>query len=248
MGSHDRSTTALPPALPPAGSGARKAEIAQTLDRGLQILELLSVEGSGMTVADIARALDMSRTIVHRLLATLMARHFVHQGADGRFRLGSTTLQLAHGILADLQRSARPELKQLADELGATAHITFAEDDDAIALIAIEPQNTVMHVAYRVGSRHPLHLGAAGMAILSLRPPDPNERPEVTTARARGYAVSRGDLNPGAVGVSAPLRFPRQFTEASVGIITFGDVDEDRVARRVIEAATTIVRGVPASV
>ena len=47
------------------------AETSQTLDRGLQVLEVLADHPEGLTVTQLARELDVSRTIVYRLVVTL---------------------------------------------------------------------------------------------------------------------------------------------------------------------------------
>ena len=70
---------------------------------------------------------------------------------------------------AGVRDVAIPVLRQLAERVGCTAHLTVAEGDEALALAVIEPSWTDFHVSYRVGARHPLNRGAAGKAILLLR-------------------------------------------------------------------------------
>ena len=67
-------------------------------------------------------------------------------------------------MLRDL---AVPVLRALAESVGCTAHLTVADGEEALALAVVEPSWTDFHVAYRVGSRHPLNRGAAGKAILA---------------------------------------------------------------------------------
>ena len=52
-------------------------ETSQTLDRGLQVLELLSDHPEGLTVTDIAAKLGVGRTVVYRLVATLDQHGFL---------------------------------------------------------------------------------------------------------------------------------------------------------------------------
>ena len=61
------------------------------------------------------------------------------------------------------------------------------------------PDSALLSVSYRVGSRHPVTRGAAGLAIASLRPETPDDPPAVRQAREDGYSVTRGQLQPGAV-------------------------------------------------
>ena len=87
-----------------------------------------------------------------------------------------------------------------------------------------------------MGSRHPLDRGASGLAILAARAPRPDERAEVAEARRRGYAVTSGELQSGAVGVAAPVPIEAAL-EVSLGVVALGSLDETAVAPQVLEAA-----------
>ena len=103
--------------------------------------------------------------MVYRLLTTLMNEGFARRDAEGRVHLGFGVLVLAQAVQPLLRAAAVPTLRRLAEEVGATAHLTVAEGDDGLAVAVVEPSWTNMHVAYREGSRHPLAKGAAGQAI-----------------------------------------------------------------------------------
>jgi DNA-binding IclR family transcriptional regulator len=64
-------------------------------------------------------------------------------------------------------RNAR--IAGVADSVGATAHMTIVEGNEALAAVVVEPTRSDVHVAYRMGARHPLESGAAGRAILAAR-------------------------------------------------------------------------------
>ena len=214
---------------------ARPAGTVQTLDRGLRLLELLADAPDGLPVTQLASALGVHRAIVYRLLATLAAHRLVHRGEDGRFRLGTGLVRLARGVAPRLQAAAVPELGRLAEEVGATATLTVADGDEAVALAVVEPRHTLVHVAYRPGLRHPLAVGAPGRAILLGRPPAPSDPPRLARARRRGWEMSRGEIQPGASGLAAPV----PGADASVGVVSLVDLDEE-VAARVVAAAGAI--------
>lgn len=205
------------------------AETAQTLDRGLQVLEILAQAPSGRTVAELAADLGVGRTVVYRLLATLEAHLLVRRDGAGRISLGTGALRLAGRVVPLLREAALPALRRLAEDVGATAHLTVADAGEALAVAVVEPSWTDFHVAYRVGSRHPLDRGAAGHALSSAR------------GGGSHYVVSRGELQPGATGVAAPvLGVPH--VQASVGVVALGDLDVEVVGPRV-EAAAREVAG-----
>jgi DNA-binding IclR family transcriptional regulator len=210
---------------PPVTAQGAGRETSQTLDRGLAVLEQLVGSSSGLTITELAGRLDVSRPVVYRLVATLQTHGYVRRASDGRLRLGFRVLELAAGVQPLLRDAALPVLRRLAEDLGATAHLTVAEGGEAVAVAVVEPSWTDFHVAYRVGSRHPLDRGAAGRAILAIR-----------SAMLPPYVVSEGELQPGAHGVAAPV-LGVSAVDASVGVVALTDLDPGRVGPRVVEAA-----------
>jgi DNA-binding IclR family transcriptional regulator len=151
------------------GGGVVTAETSQTLDRGLRVLKLLADTDHGLTVTELAAKLGVNRTVVYRLLATLEQHSLVRRDLGGRARVGLGVLGLAHQVHPLLREAALPALRALAEDIGATAHLTLVDGTEALAVAVVEPTWTDYHVAYRTGFRHPLDRGAAGRAILAGR-------------------------------------------------------------------------------
>lgn len=194
------------------------AESALTLDRGLRLLELLADSPNGRSVAELAAALGVSRPVVYRLVTALEAHGLARRGPGGRVSVGLAVLDLAGRVRPLLRETAAGPLRELAEKAGATAHLTVADGGEALALMVVEPSWTDVHVAYRVGLRHPLTRGAAGRAILAGREPD-SDKP---------FVVTTNELQEGASGVAAPvLGVPG--LEASVGLVTLTEADPSRM-------------------
>lgn len=215
----------------------------QTLDRGLRLLQLLAAAPAGLTAGELAGRLDVHRAIVYRLLGTLAQHRLVVRGTDGRHRLWTGLVELARGVVPNWRTVAVPELQALARDLAATATLTVAAEDSAVALLVVEPPNTPIHAAYQPGLRHPLTRGASGKAILAGRPAAPREARAITDARRRGYAVTRGELQPGAVGIAAPV-IVDGWADASVGAVSFTDFTA-AACTRVVEAAARVAGAFP---
>ncbi len=207
-------------------------ETAQTLDRGIRILRLLGAAPHGLSVAELATEIGVGRAVVYRLVATLERHSLVRRDADGRIRLWLGLLDLAHDVQPHLRDIAYPPLRALAEDVGATAHLTVADGGEGLALAVAEPSWTDLHVAYRVGSRHPLGQGAAGRAILLARDPAATER----------YAATVGELQDGAYGVAAPIRGVPGL-QASVGVVALRELRAEEVGPRVAAAAADIASG-----
>ena len=200
-------------------------ETSQTLDRGLQVLRVLAEVPTGLTVTELAARLQVNRTVVYRLVATLEQHALVRRDHAGRLHVGLGILHLASAVQPVLRDLAAPVLRRLAEELGCTAHLTVADGDEALALAVVEPSWTDFHVAYRVGARHDLRQGAAGKAILLAR-----------MDRADPWVMTTGELQAGARGLAAPVRGVDGL-EASVGIVTLGELDAGLVGPQVAAAA-----------
>lgn len=205
-------------------------ETSQTLDRGLRALEELADAPMGLTVTELADHLGVNRTIVYRLLATLEMHGLARRDAAGRARLGIGVLALARRVQPLLRDAAAIPLRRLAEEVGATAHLTVVDGTEALAVAVVEPTWTDYHVAYRVGSRHALDRGAAGRAIVAYR-----------DNGTKTYIVTQGELQVGAFGIAAPL-VDVPGIEASVGVISFGELDPARTGPRIVRAAAEVAK------
>ncbi|MDG4768336.1 helix-turn-helix domain-containing protein [Solwaraspora sp. WMMD406] len=204
-------------------------ETAQTLDRGLRLLRLVAEAAGGVTVTEAATQLGVGRAAVYRLATTLTAHGMLRRDTAGRLRLGAGLLHLARRAQPLLADAALPALRRLAEQTGATAHLTVAEGTEAVALAVVEPSWTAFHVAYRTGSRHPLDRGAAGRAVLAGRAGD-------------GQPVaSSGELQPGAYGVAAAVLGVAGL-EASVGVVSLTPLDLSTVGVLVRATATDLAR------
>jgi DNA-binding IclR family transcriptional regulator len=219
---------------------AKLTNTLQTLDRGLQALTIVSQHERGISIAELAAALAVDRAIAYRLVTTLESRGLIARADRGRLRLGAGLLVLASRFEPQLRTLATPLLRDLAETTRAAAFLSVATGDDCVAIMVTEPEGTLLRVTYRVGSRHPITRGAAGIAILAGRPSSPNDPEAVRVARRDGYSVTRGELQRGAVGVASPVHSPGRAScgvEASIGVVAFEDLDVDFVKNLVVEGA-----------
>ncbi|MEV7549686.1 helix-turn-helix domain-containing protein [Amycolatopsis sp. NPDC089917] len=198
-----------------------------TLDRGLALLQAVAdAGGEAATISELAVAIGASRAAVYRLLVPLSERGLVWRDGN-KVRLGVGLLRLAGQVLPQLREAARPVLRELAEKVGATAHLSVAQGDQAQAVAVVEPSWTSFHVAYRVGTRHPLSAGAAGKAM-TLRP-----------GGGEGWVTSSGELEAGASGVAAPVRGVPGL-KASIGVVSLEPLDASVVGPAVVGAAVRL--------
>src|SRR6058998_3232146 len=98
----------------------------QVLDRAIGILNVLASAVDDVTQTDLAAALHLHKSTVHRLLLALEAQRFIRRSPDGRCCLGTGLIKMGSRAVQQLEVGARaaPFLRHLVDETGETAHIS----------------------------------------------------------------------------------------------------------------------------
>jgi DNA-binding IclR family transcriptional regulator len=190
-----------------------------TMRRGLRVLRLLVDNPDGLTVSELADELMTHRAGIYRLLGPLTEERLVVRGPGGRHLLGLGLLEFASAV--------RPRLQEVAGRV-------------LRPLVVAEPSGTDMHIVYRPGLRHSIERAAPGLAILSAGAPQPGERPEVQVTRERGWALTSGEILPGASGVAAAIVTPGHSTEASISAVWIDQRHPEPQAEAVVRAARTI--------
>ena len=142
---------------------------SQSLERGLDVLEVVEAEGADIGVREIARRLALSPTIVQRMVTSLAKRGYVDKNADtSRYRLGYRSLALGasseHG--SDYIVTARRELERLARGQSLNGFISVLHGGRAVYLLAVQAEGPVA-IKVAPGSEMPLHSTAAGKVLLA---------------------------------------------------------------------------------
>ncbi|MCB2035255.1 MAG: helix-turn-helix domain-containing protein [Ottowia sp.] len=226
-----------------------KTNTLQTLDRGLQALDVICQLAQGITVAELAAALQVNRAIAYRLVNTLELHGLVARAAGGRIVAGAGVARLGAGFAAQFRARAQPVLARLAAGARATAFLVVAQADECTAVEVCEPQHVDIRVGYRVGSRHPITSGAPGIAILASRAPQAGDSAAVRQAREQGYSITRGEVQAGAIGIASAVSLRdvrgRVPFEAAVGVVTMQELDSGRCVPLVTAAAQELAQALP---
>ena len=148
---------------------AKAAAGSQSLERGLDVLEIVEAEGAEIGVREIARRLALSPTIVQRMVTSLAKRGYVDSNTEkARYRLGYRALALgAHsGPGPTTSCSARRELERLARDHSLNGFVSVLHDGRAVYLLAVQAEGPVA-IKVAPGSEMPLHSTAAGKVLLA---------------------------------------------------------------------------------
>ncbi len=203
--------------------------VIPSLDRAVQVMGILADERRGLSLADMARASDIPKSTLFRILVTLQKHHCVATDPEtGRFRLGSHLWTLGNSFADqnDLFRASASHMEALADECEETVFLSKLEDGDVVYLRRMESPKSVT-VVKKLESRVPAHCTATGLALLAWLPPAEanaildsqdleafNEatvtdrgvlRERLAETRRREYAVIDGEYNQDVLCVAAPV-------------------------------------------
>lgn len=141
----------------------------QTLERALDILEVLARSEESLGVTEIGNRIGLHKSTVHRILQTLCYRGYVDKEKEReRYHLGIKIVELGIRFFNDLEirKVAADILGPLAKSLDEVIHLVLPDDGEVVYIDKRESSQLVsMHS--KVGRRALMHCTAVGKAILS---------------------------------------------------------------------------------
>lgn len=145
---------------------------SRTLRRGLQVLDAVLAHGrDGARVVDLCRAAALERAPVYRLLATLMESGYVAQRGRFRYVAGPRLAALAEPPgQPNLAVRLAPVLERVSRACGDAAFAIVREGPTSHCIARHVGTHPVQILVIQVGTRQPLGVGAAGLALLAALP------------------------------------------------------------------------------
>jgi len=214
------------PAAP--GSGGRRTDFVQSLDRGLAVIRCFSSEHPSLTLSEVAERTGLTRAAARRFLLTLQELGYV--GSSGRqFSLRPRVLALGYAYLSSFSvaQIAQPHLEDLTEELHESCSVSVLDGDD-IVYVARASANRIMTIALTVGTRLPPYPTSMGRVLLAALPEaeldahlsrarlrkltehtvdDPGQlRAILADVRAKGWAAVDQELEAGVRSIAVPIR------------------------------------------
>jgi DNA-binding IclR family transcriptional regulator len=202
-------------------------------DRLLKILWLFSAEKPVLTAEEIAKTLRISLSTAYRYLGQLAEVGLATSTGSTGYALGPAIIELDHQIrLADpLVQAATPILRRLLNDAGPAATILLCRLYRNRVMCIAQAVGADAHerVSYERGRLMPILRGAPSKAILAHLPSRAAERlweeqheelgpaiddwkafrQQLIEHRKAGAAVCFGEVDPGMVGVAAPVFDPQ---------------------------------------
>ena len=199
----------------------------QSVDRAMLLLRAVALASpEDSTAARLAETCGLNRATAWRILNTLEAHDVVSCSRDsGRWSIGVAVVDMAQAAGTDTVIAlALPRLERLSLQTGETAALAVWRQGALTYVEEVVPPSIV--AATWLGQTVPLHATSTGKVLLAFGDGSAVPRPSrrslerftdttVTTlaaldeqlaqVRLRGYATCRGEYEPSAWGVSAPV-------------------------------------------
>ncbi|MCK8816713.1 IclR family transcriptional regulator [Natroniella sulfidigena] len=217
------------------------SKIVQSVDRALDILEILVEVQRPITLSEISKKAELNISTAHRLLNTLVMRGFAAQEESGKYKLGLHLFEIA-GTLEnsmDLKTVVKPYLEEIVEECNETVNLVILDQGEVLYVDQVESTNMIRMFA-NVGSRGPAHSLGAGKVLLAYLGEeqleqvldqielteftantitDPTElKEELIKIRKQGYAIDFEEMEEGVRCVAAPIRDSNEKVVAAISV------------------------------
>lgn len=207
-------------------------------------MSAFSLREPELTLAELARRVELPKATVYRIAAALVDAGFMSQAEDGRYGLGFKLLELGAVVRdnLDLVNACLPDMEALSELTGET--ILLAQIDwpqrEVVIVHRLDSAHSVS-VLSQIGRRSSIPPGCLGKAALMGLAPEEAERvigelvlrrstPKTTTnkkvlraeiaaARERGYAQEEDEFLPDVAGVAVPVLFEGGRPLGAIGVV-----------------------------
>jgi DNA-binding IclR family transcriptional regulator len=224
-----------PASLRPAKGAGAAAQTAvdpyqlQSLDRAVQVLELLADSEGPLGLADVCERMDLHKSTAHRALMVLERTGLIERTPENRFRLGLKLYELGSRAVEqiDLRARVHPWFRRLSAQVGETVHLGVLQRTCVVYLDKVEPNNRRVWLDSRIGASNPVYCTAMGKAILAFLPPEEAAaiiarirfvrytprtlctaealQRSLERVRRRGYAIDDEEVECGVRCIGAPI-------------------------------------------
>ncbi|MFN8160229.1 MAG: IclR family transcriptional regulator [Solirubrobacterales bacterium] len=197
----------------------------QAIARAASVLRALEDAPGGRSLGEIALAVGLPKSTVHRLVGAMAAEGLVTPASGGKVRLGSALAQLGSAARRGLGEELGPLLRSLNAEIDETVDLSVLEGRGMRFLDQVPAAHRLRAVS-APGAEFPLHCTANGKAVLAalgpeaaagLLPPRPRAftpntitdlqalRSELEEVRNSGVAFDREEHTEGISAVGAAV-------------------------------------------
>jgi DNA-binding IclR family transcriptional regulator len=238
--------------------------LTPALEKGLDILELLASEPTGLTKTDVARRLNRTISEIFRMLVCLEGRGYIRQSrVSERYRLTLRLFKLAqeHPPTKRMITEALPIMQQVAHQLNQSCHLGVLDGHYVVIIAQVDsPLSSGFYV--KAGGIVDLMHAATGHVILAHQSSEVSLRAielwckqnkarpprgfgtHLTGIKQRGYEERESYEVEGVINITFPVLDDRQHAIAAITVPylqRIGDQTTPATVKRVLKKASSLL-------
>jgi len=146
---------------------------APALEKGLDVLSLLSSSARELKFPEITAALGRSQSELFRIVHVLVQRGYVDRSPTGTYRLTNQLFRLGmeQPPVRDLIGTASPVMRTLTHTIGQSCHLAVRSQDQIVVIHRIEAPGEI-GFSVRIGYRRSIGTTTSGLVIFAFQPTD----------------------------------------------------------------------------
>jgi DNA-binding IclR family transcriptional regulator len=157
-------------------SGGGSQYLSRAVTKSLKVLELLQAARTSMSLQEIARRIQLSKTSTFRLLRTLEAAGCLVAAGAGEYRLAPGIYSVVPTLwLARLLRVATIRMQELNASLRETISLA-ALFDNRVEVVAVIESPQIIRMSNVVGHILPPNASSLGKVIVAFQGPEQREK------------------------------------------------------------------------
>jgi len=213
------------------GNKVFKKEKIKSIEKAIDLLELLSDSKNEMGITEIGKELHMGLSTIYRILTTLKCRGYIVQNQQtSKYMLGAKLFILSCKVqnTKNLIKVVTPFLQRLSQNTNETINFAVLEGREAIYLFKIESKE-MLKAGIELGTKVAAHCTSLGKVLLAFLPEQefmilyPNENEKLPTftpnsissveelkkclkkIKKQGYAIDEEEFKIGVNCLGVPI-------------------------------------------
>ncbi|WP_321330010.1 IclR family transcriptional regulator [uncultured Ilyobacter sp.] len=204
-------------------------KINRTVERTVEILELLSKEKNGLTVKEITEKMKIPKTSAYDILETLAHLEILEKntGELNLYKIGLKSFQIGNSYSRNKEifKIIDKPMQELAEKIGKTVFYAVENVGEIVYISKHESEKAIITTA-GIGSTNPMYCTSLGKAILAFLSPEKLESlmnmqsfekktshslskkelvKELKEIRTRGYAIDNREIEEHMLCIGAPV-------------------------------------------
>ncbi|HWO78420.1 MAG TPA: IclR family transcriptional regulator [Bacillus sp. (in: firmicutes)] len=213
--------------------------MSQSFKRGLQILDLFSVQRPTLSLDEISTEINTSYVTTYRYVKVLCESGMLVM-EDGKVRMSAKILRFVNNFWQQnpLVSIANQPISKLHKELNETIALCKLEMNEVVCIYRLE-SSLSLRSTFSIGQKMSIHAGAFARSISAFLPEkelkgivsniewksftkntltsQTEYELRLKLIRQRGYDISKEEVQDGAVGIAVPIKIESRVI-ASLGI------------------------------